>query len=134
MQKSSDAGPKAAVMEKKADPWQNWQPKNKVTPAIVAPARARINEVTKEPQANVKGMIQTEIQAEEGAAPSGVNEALQKLNDQRLNKLEAGLQEIQVQQGKFQSWFQETGIQNPKQWKKSSKFRKTTTARNEPSP
>ena len=94
------------------DPWQNWQPKsNMLSKAATAPVQARIDEVTNELKANMKSYIQEELQQTDGAASgsSGKLDAYQSSADRRLNKLETGMQELQVQNTKFQAWFQETG-------------------------
>ena len=115
--RNGDLNAKSQVLDKKidpltapgSDPWQQWLNKHKVNTPMATPVRSRIDEVTKELRESVKGMVQTELHNSDSSSSTGANEAIQKVNDKRFDKLETGMKELQVQNGKFQAWFQETG-------------------------
>ena len=104
---SSSIGPS------KADPWlqPQFDPWGKATPPVVAaPVQQRIDEVEAQLRGNVQRMIQDEIgQVHDTTPPPGLWATYQDSNEQRFQKLEAGMKELQVHGQQMQSWLHEAG-------------------------
>ena len=88
------------------DPWQNykwdpWAKKSGATP-VAEPVKKRIEEVTEQLRSNVKEMVQSEV----GASSSSTS-ALQESAERRFVSLESNMREMQVQNQKLSTWFQE---------------------------
>ena len=70
----------------------------------------RIDEVEAQLRGNVQRMIQDEIgQVHDTTPPPGLWATYQDSNEQRFQKLEAGMKELQVHGQQMQSWLHEAG-------------------------
>ena len=97
-----------ATSSTKTDPWLN--PKNDpwhgatIDPTAAQPVRQRLTEILKELKADVQTYVAQEL-SQAASSSQGVDAA----TEQRFQKLESGITELQAQNSRYQDWFQETG-------------------------
>ena len=90
------------------DPWLNpkndpWHAATYDTTAA-QPVRQRLTEISKELKADMQTYVSKEL-SQAASASHGMDAA----TEQRFQRLESGISELQVQSGKYQNWFQEAG-------------------------